>query len=97
MRPVFVSLRPFPHVQAVVQDGTGQVGTRQDDRTVTKSVTIRLLEIAELLSVTKQRAHQIAGDPAFPAPVAEDVRGRLWDRREVERWAEVWRAEKPWR
>jgi hypothetical protein len=58
---------------------------------------MRLVEIAELLGVTKQRARQIASEPGFPRPVDGDAGGRLWDRREVERWAKVWRAEKPWR
>jgi hypothetical protein len=39
---------------------------------------MRLVEIAELLGVTKQRAHQIAEEKGFPAPLAEDGRGRLW-------------------
>jgi hypothetical protein len=60
-------------------------------------VTVRLVEIAELLGVTKQRAHQIAEKKGFPAPAAEDARGRLWSRREVQRWAKRWRDEKPWR
>jgi len=57
---------------------------------------IRLVEIAELLSVSKQRAHQIAEEPGFPAPVAEDARGRC-SRWEVQGWAKRWRTEKPWR
>jgi hypothetical protein len=47
--------------------------------------TVRLIEIAELLGVTKQRAHQLAEKKGFPAPLAEDGRGRLWDRRELRR------------
>jgi predicted DNA-binding transcriptional regulator AlpA len=58
---------------------------------------MRLVEIAELLGVSKQRAHQIAAEPGFPSPVAEDVRGRVWSRYEVQAWAKRWRAEKPWR
>ena len=58
---------------------------------------IRLVEIADLLGVTKQRAHQIVDEPGFPSPVAEDVRGRFWDRREVAAWAKAWRAARPWR
>ena len=38
--------------------------------------TVRLVEIAELLGVTKQRAHQIAEEKGFPAPLAEDASGR---------------------
>ena len=58
--------------------------------------TLRPVEIADLLGVTKQRA-QIVDEPGFPSPVAEDVRGQLWDRREVTAWAKRWRREKPWR
>ena len=61
------------------------------------SKTVRLIEVAELLGVSKQRAHQIADEDGFRAPVDEDVRGRLWDRREVTAWAKRWRREKPWR
>jgi predicted DNA-binding transcriptional regulator AlpA len=62
-----------------------------------KSRTLRLVEIAELLGVTKQRAHQIADEPGFPSPVTKDARGRLWSRYEVQAWAKTWRKEKPWR
>jgi hypothetical protein len=43
--------------------------------TVSKSATVRLVEIAELLGVTKQRAHQIAEDKGFPAPLDEGAHG----------------------
>jgi predicted DNA-binding transcriptional regulator AlpA len=59
--------------------------------------TVRVTEIAAILGVSKQRAHQLAAEPGFPAAVATDGRGRLWDRREVAAWAKVWRREKPWR
>ena len=59
--------------------------------------TVRVVEIAELLGVSKQRAHQIADKDGFPTPVAEDGRGRMWDQREVMAWAKTWRREKPWR
>jgi hypothetical protein len=60
-----------------------------------RSKTVRIIEIAELLGVSKQRAHQIADEEGFAAPIAEDGRGRLWNRREATAWARVWR--KPWR
>jgi predicted DNA-binding transcriptional regulator AlpA len=44
------------------------------------SRTVRLVEIAELLGVSKQRAYQIAEEKRFPAPLAEDARGRVWSR-----------------
>jgi hypothetical protein len=48
------------------------------------SPRVRLVEIAELLGVTKQRAHQIAEEKGFPSPLGEDVRGRVWSRYEVQ-------------
>ena len=36
---------------------------------------LRLVEIAELLGVSKQRAHQLAGESGFPSPVGQDARG----------------------
>jgi hypothetical protein len=68
---------------------------RQGD--VTKSSTVRVMEIAELLGLTHQRASKIADEPGFPAPVGREGQSRLWDRREVAAWAKVWRREKPWR
>jgi predicted DNA-binding transcriptional regulator AlpA len=62
-----------------------------------KPKTLRLVEIAEILGVTKQRAHQIADEKGFPKPLGEDVRGRVWSRYEVQTWAKRWRKEKPWR
>lgn len=59
------------------------------------SKAVRLVEIAGLLGVTKQRAHQIAEEKGFPAPLAEDARGRVWSRNEVQAWAKLWRLEKP--
>jgi hypothetical protein len=38
---------------------------------------VRLVDIAELFGVSKQRANQLAGKDGFPAPVGEDGRGRL--------------------
>jgi predicted DNA-binding transcriptional regulator AlpA len=65
--------------------------------TGTGSKTVRMIEIAELLGVSKQRAHRLAAEDGVPAPVAEDGRGRQWDQREVTAWAKRWRREKPWR
>lgn len=67
------------------------------DSRMSKPSTVRLIEIAEILGVSKQRAHQIAEERGFPAPLAEDARGRVWSRYEVQAWAKVWRSEKPWR
>ena len=51
--------------------------------------TARILEIAELLGVTHQRASVIARQPGFPAPVGEQGQSRVRDRREVERIGEA--------
>jgi len=59
--------------------------------TGSRSKTLRIIEIAKLLGVTKQRAHQIAEEKGFPAPIAEDGRGRVWSRYEVQAWARQWR------
>jgi predicted DNA-binding transcriptional regulator AlpA len=61
------------------------------------SRTVRVVEIAELLGVTHQRASKIVNEPGFPAPVGREGLSRLWDRREVSAWARTWRREKPWR
>ena len=37
--------------------------------------TICLVEMAELLGVSKQRAHQLADERGFPAPISRDGRG----------------------
>jgi len=58
---------------------------------------INLVEIAELLGVSKQRAHQLADEQGFPTPLAQDARGRVWSRYEVQVWAKRWRGDKPWR
>jgi predicted DNA-binding transcriptional regulator AlpA len=64
---------------------------------MTQLPTLRVVQVAELLGVTKQRAHQIADEPGFPSSVAEDARDRVWSRYEVQAWAKRWRGEKPWR
>jgi predicted DNA-binding transcriptional regulator AlpA len=68
-----------------------------DLRTLTAQRLVRIAEIADLLGVSKQRAHQIADEEESPAPVGREGQSRLWDRREVTAWAKVWRREKPWR
>lgn len=43
-------------------------------------------EIGQMLGVSKQRADQLARTKSFPKPVAELAQGRVWRRRDVERW-----------
>jgi predicted DNA-binding transcriptional regulator AlpA len=60
--------------------------------------TIRLVDIARLLGVSKQRVHQLASEGLLPAPVGRDSRGRLWSRQEVQAWARrEWWGSRPWR
>ncbi len=44
-------------------------------------------EIAELLGVSRQRAHQLAASHGFPEPVARLAQGPVWETAEVEKWA----------
>ena len=50
---------------------------------------VRLVEIAELLGVSKQRADQ-RRRADFPAPVDRYSRGDLWAASDVRRWARTW-------
>jgi hypothetical protein len=57
-------------------------------QTVTKRTpTVRLVEIAELLGVSKQSAHQLTAGDGFPPAVGSDDRGHCWDGRQVAAWA----------
>lgn len=50
---------------------------------------VGVAEISELLGVSRQRVHQIAREHEdFPAPVADLTAGRIWRRKDVERWLE---------
>lgn len=46
-----------------------------------------ITEIAELLGVTRQRAHQLAGSHGFPEPIARLAQGPVWEAAKVETWA----------
>lgn len=56
---------------------------------VTLREVLRLVEIAYLLGVTKQRADQLRRRPDFPAPVDRYSRGDLWAASDVSRWARM--------
>lgn len=43
-------------------------------------------EIAELLGVSRQRVHQLAGSGGFPEPVERLAQGSVWRLRDVELW-----------
>lgn len=43
-------------------------------------------EVADLLGVSRQRVHQLSGQPSFPKPVAVLAAGSIWRRIDIERW-----------
>ncbi len=51
---------------------------------------LRLIEVAELLGVSKQPADQLRRRPDFPAPVDRWARGDLWAATDVRRWARTY-------
>lgn len=53
-------------------------------------------EIAQLLSVSRQRADQLVRTKGFPEPVAELSSGRIWHRGSVVRWAKATGRSIPW-
>jgi prophage regulatory protein len=48
---------------------------------------VNLSDIGRLLSVSRQRAAQLAKRDDFPDPIGAMGRGKVWRRRDVERWA----------
>jgi len=58
---------------------------------------IRLTEIAEILGVSKQRAHQIAEEPGFPILLPRTAAAEYGAGREVTAWAKRCRGQKSWR
>src|SRR5512132_2199259 len=59
-------------------------------RTMTRRKLLRVVEIAELLGVSKQRADQRRREPDFPAPGDRWARGDLWAAADVRRWARTY-------
>jgi prophage regulatory protein len=53
---------------------------------------LRLVDIGQLLGISKQRAHQLSKRRRFPTPAATYARGRLWRQSDVERWAHDYRG-----
>jgi hypothetical protein len=50
-------------------------GTRRILLTMTRRKVLRVVDIAEILGVSKQRADQLRREPDFPAPVDRWARG----------------------
>jgi predicted DNA-binding transcriptional regulator AlpA len=64
---------------------------------VTAPRLLRLVEIAEMLGVSKQRANQLRRQGDFPEPVGRWARGDLLAAKDIRRWAQRWVRERPWR
>ncbi len=47
-------------------------------------------EVAELLGVTRQRAHTLAAGPTFPQPVARLAAGPVWTRTSISHFLDSW-------
>ena len=47
---------------------------------------VGLTEIARMLGVSRQRAHQLAQTAGFPRPAVELSSGRVWETAAVEAW-----------
>jgi hypothetical protein len=47
-------------------------------------------EVGQMLSVSRQRVHQLRENSAFPAPLVEVAMGPLWDARAIEAFARTW-------
>jgi predicted DNA-binding transcriptional regulator AlpA len=58
--------------------------------TMTRRKLLRIVEFAEILGVSKQRADQLRLDPDFPAPVDRWARGDLWAAADVRRWPQTY-------
>jgi hypothetical protein len=72
-RPVFISARADACLTSVKP-----MATFTHRRIVTRRKLLRVVEIAEILGVSKQRADQLRGEPDFPAPIDRWARGDLW-------------------
>lgn len=51
---------------------------------------LRSCESAKLLGISRQRVDQLShSDPDFPEEVVTLGRGRLWEKKAIERWAKA--------
>jgi predicted DNA-binding transcriptional regulator AlpA len=54
---------------------------------MTRPKLFRVIDVAELLGASKQRADRLRRHPDFPAPVDRSSRGDLWTASDIRRWA----------
>jgi predicted DNA-binding transcriptional regulator AlpA len=57
---------------------------------MTRRKLLRLVDVAELLGVSKQRADQLRRHADFPQPVDRWARGDLWAAADIRRWARTY-------
>lgn len=69
---------------------TGQPAGRNDEQP--RADVLRLVDIAGLLGISKQRADQLRHDPSFPPPSARYARGSLWSKSDVQPWVRQYRG-----
>jgi hypothetical protein len=48
---------------------------------------VNLADIGRMLGISRQRAAVIADHDGFPEPTGQMGRGRVWKRKDVEKWA----------
>jgi hypothetical protein len=86
----------FPEDVAVVRV---DVTTNDElDRQLAEPVHLELVgvsEIAEILAVSRQRAHQLTKRDDFPEPIAKLAGGPVWARPYLDRFVEQWHTGKP--
>jgi predicted DNA-binding transcriptional regulator AlpA len=72
------------------------VSSPPDDEARPSSVTrrrlLRVVDVAKMLGVSKQRADQLRREPDFPEPVDCWARGDLWAAADVRRWTGIYAA-----
>jgi hypothetical protein len=56
---------------------------------------VSVSEIADILGVSRQRAHQLTKRPDFPEPIARLGAGPVWTRPSLNLFVERWRGDKP--
>jgi hypothetical protein len=56
---------------------------------------VGIKEIAGILAVSPQRAHQLTKRDDFPDPIARLAAGPVWTRPSLERFVDEWRTDKP--
>jgi predicted DNA-binding transcriptional regulator AlpA len=84
---------PSPtHLVRVVQDPTGI----RLEPVYPETGFVGITEIAEMLSLSRQRVNQLTQHRSFPTPVVRTKAGSFWLKTEIEEWSDrrQWRVEK---